>query len=464
MTEKEKIKPKIKKKRKPYDLAEEIKELANWEETGYKILVEIISGFKYAVKIKIDPSLIDEKLVQLIDKDEDIVFILLIKYNHPYVAPFLLCLTKFSVPELSDGRDLIEEVLNSPWPIKEKKMLKKVIKLIPGFINNYLKNVTVEKNIKITGKYYLDSTYELNILNLIPHLFFGDIFEIVALGNDKRVFDDKRILMITEGFILLFVEKSVFEIQKLKLIFWGPIDSLSIIKQINGRNVIELKWKAKKDKTTLMRLKTDKSQQIFDILMESLNKKKIEYKIANESSGAKKGEISEIQKNVSNELEKIKDSEKEHKAELESIKIEHTNEIKMNDNEKCYLIQISTQNLAGFKKIHSLLTQKFEEHLSEHVVLIPKRKRVNGKEYRAYISKKVPRDKTLTAVFDGYLDDILYPATIVGKRVRYPVGKTRIYKVIVDPLDKEVIESKIPALIACYKGITNRILEIEFQK
>ena len=294
MTEKEKIKPKIKKKRKPYDLAEEIKELANWEETGYKILVEIISGFKYAVKIKIDPSLIDEKLVQLIDKDEDIVFILLIKYNHPYVAPFLLCLTKFSVPELSDGRDLIEEVLNSPWPIKEKKMLKKVIKLIPGFINNYLKNVTVEKNIKIIGKYYLDSTYELNILNLIPHLFFGDIFEIVALGNDKRVFDDKRILMITEGFILLFVEKSVFEIQKLKLIFWGPIDSLSIIKQINGRNVIELKWKAKKDKTTLMRLKTDKSQQIFDILMESLNKKKIEYKIANESSGAKKGEIPKI--------------------------------------------------------------------------------------------------------------------------------------------------------------------------
>ena len=60
----------------------------------------------------------------------------------------------------------------------------------------------------------------------------------------------------------------------------------------------------------------------------------------------------------------------------------------MNDNEKCYLIQISTQNLAGFKKIHSLLTQKFEEHLSEHVVLIPKRKRVNGKEYRHIYQKK----------------------------------------------------------------------------
>ena len=41
--------------------------------------------------------------------------------------------------------------------------------------------------------------------------------------------------------------------------------------------------------------------------------------------GVKKSAVSEIQKNLSNELEKIKDTEKEHKAELESIKIEHAN-------------------------------------------------------------------------------------------------------------------------------------------
>ena len=176
----------------------------------------------------------------------------------------------------------------------------------------------------------------------------------------------------------------------------------------------------------------------------------------------KKGNINEIQKNVANEFEKIKDTEKDHKAELDTIKIEHANEVSMNEDQKCYLIQISTQNLAGFKKVHSLLTKKFEEHLANTVILIPKRKRVNGKEYRTFVSKKVPRDKTLTAVFDGYLDDILYPAIIVGKRVRYSVGKKRTYKVIVDPLDKEMVEYKIPAITACYKAITNRKLEIQF--
>ncbi len=177
----------------------------------------------------------------------------------------------------------------------------------------------------------------------------------------------------------------------------------------------------------------------------------------------KKGTVSEIQKNVSNALEKIKDLEKEHKAELEPLKIEHANEIQMNDEQKCYLIQISTNNLAGFKKVHPLLTKKLEEHLSNTVMIIPARKRINGKEYRSFVSKKVPRDKTLTAVFDAYLDDILYPATIVGKRIRYPVGRTtRTYKVIIDPLDKEIVNYRVDAIKACFRALTNRKLDIEF--
>ena len=170
----------------------------------------------------------------------------------------------------------------------------------------------------------------------------------------------------------------------------------------------------------------------------------------------------ETQKIVSAAFDKIKDSEKEHKAELEPIKIEHSNEVEMLDGQKCYLIQISTSNLVGFKKVHSLLTKKLEESLSNPVILIPAKKRVNGNEYRFYVSKKVPRDRTLTAVFDGYLDDILYPATIVGKRTRYPTGKTRTFKVLVDPLDKDVVEYKVPAMVACYRALTNRKLEIEF--
>ena len=281
----------MKGKKKVYDYDTEIKELSSLEEKKIKVSVETISGYRNLIKINIDKSLITS---DLINKDEEIIFALLIKYNHPISPPILYCLTKFAVPELSDGRDFLEEILNSPWTPRRKNSLKKIIKLIPEFINNYLQSITEKKNLRIIGKYCLDNNYELNVLKLFPYLYFGNVVEIVAFGNDKKVYDEKRIIMITEGFILLFVEKSIFESQKLKLIFWGPINALSIIKQINNRNILELKWKAKKEKTSLMRLKTENDEQIFEILMNCLTKKKIEFKVANESSGAKKGEIPKV--------------------------------------------------------------------------------------------------------------------------------------------------------------------------
>ena len=278
-------------KKKTYNYDNEIKELSNLEEQKIKLSIETISGYRNLIRINIDKSLINSKLI---DKDEEIIFILLIKYNHPITAPLLYCLTKFSVPELCDGRDFLEEVLSTQWIPKRKNSLKKIINLIPNFINNYLQKISEQKGLKIIGKFYLDNCYELSVLKLFPHLYFGDVIEIVAFGNDKRVYDEKRLIMITEGFILLFVEKSIFETQKLKLIFWGPINSLSLIKEINERNVIELKWKAKKDNTSLMRLKTPKDEEIFEILVYCLTKKKIEFKMANETSGGKRGEIPQI--------------------------------------------------------------------------------------------------------------------------------------------------------------------------
>ena len=40
---------------------------------------------------------------------------------------------------------------------------------------------------------------------------------------------------------------------------------------------------------------------------------------------------------------KLKITEKEYKEELEPIKIEHANEIQINDDKKCILILISTK-------------------------------------------------------------------------------------------------------------------------
>ena len=154
--------------------------------------------------------------------------------------------------------------------------------------------------------------------------------------------------------------------------------------------------------------------------------------------------------------------ENKEMTELESITIERANEIAVEKSNRCFLVFLNTPNPAAFKTRHEFLIKKFEDNFSAPVILVPYRKRVNGNTYRRFQGTKVPRDRTLSAVFDSYLEDLLFPAIIVGKRIRFPQGKTRQFKVIVDGVDKEKMDYKVPSIIVCYKALTNRNLHVEF--
>lgn len=169
----------------------------------------------------------------------------------------------------------------------------------------------------------------------------------------------------------------------------------------------------------------------------------------------------EIAKNFSNYLSKLKIENKEMK-DLESITICRASEISIDKDKHCFLVFLNSSSQAAYKATHQFLLQKFEEHFSTPVVLIPDRNRVNGNLYRRYQGTKVPRDRTLDSVFNAYLEDLVYPATIIGKRTRFPQGKARQFKVIIDPVDKEAIEYKVPSIVVCYKALTNRCLHVEF--
>jgi small subunit ribosomal protein S7e len=171
--------------------------------------------------------------------------------------------------------------------------------------------------------------------------------------------------------------------------------------------------------------------------------------------------VDEITKNLTNVLSRIEDSNPQLKKDLANLKIEQTKEIAVNDK-RCYLVRVNESAVKNLHNVHSEIVQKLEEHFSTPVIIVPLRSKIDGKLYRKYRGTKVPRDKTLTAIHDTYLEDLLYPATIVGKRVRYPKGSCRVFKVFVDPLDREHVEYKTAAIAACYKSLTFRDLVIEF--
>lgn len=171
--------------------------------------------------------------------------------------------------------------------------------------------------------------------------------------------------------------------------------------------------------------------------------------------------VNEITKTLTNMISRIQESDSAIREDLEKLKIENANEIAVGDR-RCYLVQVNESSLESLHNIHAEITKKLEMNLNLPVIIVPYRKKINGKLFRRYRGTKVPREKTLSAVYDSYLEDLLYPATIVGKRVRYPKGKSRLFKVHVDPIDRETIEDKTSAIVACYKALTNRDLVVEF--
>jgi len=65
--------------------------------------------------------------------------------------------------------------------------------------------------------------------------------------------------------------------------------------------------------------------------------------------------------------------------------------------------------------------------MSQDVVIVATRRIVRPPKKGSAVQR--PRTRTLTAVHDGILEDVVYPAEIVGKRVRYRLDGAKIIKV-----------------------------------
>ena len=74
-----------------------------------------------------------------------------------------------------------------------------------------------------------------------------------------------------------------------------------------------------------------------------------------------------------------------------------------------------------------------------------------------------PRSRTLTAVQDAILDDLVYPTEIVGKRTRVKVDGKRIMKVFLDSKDQANVESRIDTFAAVYGKLTNKNVSFHFE-
>merc|ERR1711971_752319 len=67
-----------------------------------------------------------------------------------------------------------------------------------------------------------------------------------------------------------------------------------------------------------------------------------------------------------------------------------------------------------------------------------------------------PRSRTLTAVQDAILEDLVFPTEIVGKRTRCKVDGTKELKVLLDAKDMVNTDTKLDTFSDVYKKLTSR--------
>merc|ERR1711943_140617 len=77
--------------------------------------------------------------------------------------------------------------------------------------------------------------------------------------------------------------------------------------------------------------------------------------------------------------------------------------------------------------------------------------------------QKRPNSRTLTSVHDAMLDEMVYPADITGKRIRYKLDGSKQLKVYLDKKDKSNLEDKLDTFCAVFKKLTGKDTVFTFE-
>jgi len=151
------------------------------------------------------------------------------------------------------------------------------------------------------------------------------------------------------------------------------------------------------------------------------------------------------------------------KAELREIYIVAAKEVDV-AGRKAVVIFVPFKLLKVVHKIQSRLVRELEKKFSgKHVVIIGQRRIMRKPSSgQRQPKQKRPRSRTLTAVHDAILEDLVYPTEIVGKHTRYRLDSSKIIKVYLDPKEAQNVEYKVETFSTVYKKLTGKEVKFEF--
>ncbi|KAL2585971.1 hypothetical protein AAZV13_13G025400 [Glycine max] len=157
----------------------------------------------------------------------------------------------------------------------------------------------------------------------------------------------------------------------------------------------------------------------------------------------------------------LENTNQDLKSDLKDLYINQAIQMDVAGNRKAVVIYVPFRLRKAFRKIHLRLVRELEKKFSgKDVVFIATRRIVRPPKKGSAVQR--PRTRTLTAVHDAMLEDVVYPAEIVGKRVRYRIDGSKIMKVFLDPKERNNTEYKLETFSGVYRKLTGKDVVFEY--
>ncbi|CAB0030248.1 unnamed protein product [Trichogramma brassicae] len=190
-----------------------------------------------------------------------------------------------------------------------------------------------------------------------------------------------------------------------------------------------------------------------------------EHMLANGGKILKAGgaEPDEFEKSIAQALMEL-EANSDLKTQLRELYITKARELDLG-TKKSIIIYVPVPKLKQFQKIQTRLVRELEKKFSNRHVMFVGERRILPKQTRKTRSQnkqKRPRSRTLTAVYDALLEDLVYPVEIVGKRTRVKLDGSQLIKVHLDKNEQTNIDHKVDTFAAVYKKLTGRNVTFEF--
>ena len=154
----------------------------------------------------------------------------------------------------------------------------------------------------------------------------------------------------------------------------------------------------------------------------------------------------------------------EHKKTTKTEIVHDVKEIKIiGDDKKSYTALVVYLPFVYVQNHRALLAKIVNDIQSKKKLptfVISQRTLLNKKSAQ---KQRIPRNRTLTSVYDSILEDLIAPGVVIGKRLRYHLDGSQHIKVFLNEDSRAFLENKTPLIAQIYKQLTNRKVTFEFR-